>query len=445
MPQPIDETHDPTLESWLDSANDPETDFPIQNLPLLAYSASGSDSHARLGVAIGADLLDLALLESAGLLHTPGCHAPTVELLAAGDRRALRELRRSLSRLLRRDTATLRDNAPLRQRALHPLDAVELRRPAAFRNYTDFYASIHHATTVGSMFRPDNPLLPNYKWLPIGYHGRASSIVPSGAAVRRPCGQSKADDAAVPRFGPSRMLDYELELGCVIFQGNHIGSPIPIASAEDHILGVCLVNDWSARDLQKWEYQPLGPFLAKNFATSVSPFVVTLDALAPFRIPAYNRPESDPQPLPHLLDERDQRGGGIDLTLEVHLASAEMRRRNMPPIRISRGSFRDMYWTLAQLVAHHSSGGCNLEPGDLLASGTISGPTPDSRGCLLELTWDPPPPAGKPRRPIELPTGEKRLFLEDGDEVILRGFCQRAGFRGIGLGECRGVIAPASV
>ncbi len=292
------------------------------------------------------------------------------------------------------------------------------------------------------MFRPDNALLPNYKWVPIGYHGRASSIVHSGTEIKRPSGQQAPPDASPkdpPAFGPSKMLDYELEVGCFIGPGNQLGEPISIKNARDHIVGLCLVNDWSARDIQKWEYQPLGPFLAKNFATTISPYIVTLDALEPFRCPAYARPEGDPRPLPYLADEQDQARGGFDIVLEVYLQSADMAKRNMAPHRLSSGrGFKDMYWTFAQMIAHHTSNGCNFQPGDLIASGTVSGPTPDSRGCLLELTWD---GAGKPRKPIELPTGEKRTFLADGDTVIMKAFCEREGFRRIGFGECRGTIA----
>jgi fumarylacetoacetase len=286
---------------------------------------------------------------------------------------------------------------------------------------------------VGRLFRPDNPLLPNYKYVPIGYHGRASSIVVSGTAVHRPTGQSKDAAAEAPIFGPSRSLDYELEIGFFTGPGNQLGQPIPIAEAERHIFGLCLLNDWSARDIQSWEYQPLGPFLAKSFATTISPWIVTMEALAPFRAPAFLRQSGDPEPLPYLISAEDRERSGIDLTLEVHIASRRMRESGLPPMRLSRGNLRNLYWTLAQLLTHHASNGCNLQPGDLLASGTVSGPTPEERGCLLELTQ-------RGADPIRLPTGEIRKFLEDGDEVILRGYCQRKGFRRIGFGECRGVI-----
>src|SRR5687767_11594787 len=311
-----------------------------------------------------------------------------------------------------------------------------MRLPVTIGNYTDFYASVHHATNVGSMFRPDNPLLPNYKYVPIGYHGRASSIGVSGGVVRRPSGQVKADSDPAPGFGPTSRLDYELEVGAYIGPGNALGSEIPVAAAEDHLFGLCLVNDWSARDIQAWEYQPLGPFLAKNFATSVSPWVVTLEALAPFRSPAFRRAEGDPAPLPYLDDARDRERGAFDIELEVLLLSARMRDAGLGPLRLSRTRFTEMYWTMAQMLAHHASNGCNLRPGDLMASGTVSGSVKDSRGCLLELTW-------RGTEPLTLPGGETRRFLADGDEVVFRGYCQREGATRIGLGECRVQIIPA--
>jgi fumarylacetoacetase len=315
---------------------------------------------------------------------------------------------------------------------------VEMLLPAAVGDYTDFYASMFHATNVGKLFRPDNPLLPNYKYIPIGYHGRASSLVTSGASVQRPSGQTRVGEAD-PKFGPTKALDYELEVGLFVSHGNRLGEPIPIGEAEEHIFGICLLNDWSARDVQAWEYQPLGPFLAKSFATSLSPWVVTMEALAPFRAAAFARAEGDPRPLPYLLDAGDQENGGVDVTLEVALQSARMREMNMAPAILSRSNSRDLYWTMAQMITHHASNGCNLRPGDLLASGTVSGPDVagaerSARGCLLELT-------SRGANPITLPSGEERKFLEDGDEVILRGWCERDGFRRIGLGVCRGIIS----
>jgi fumarylacetoacetase len=343
------------------------------------------------------------------------------------------ELRRAISRILAADETGRPRNPEAGPQLLVPMRDVTMLLPAEIGDYTDFYASVFHASNVGALFRPDNPLLPNYKWVPIGYHGRASSIVPCGTPVRRPQGQIRPDPSAPPQFGPSRRLDYEVELGLFVGPGNPLGEPIPIGRAEREIVGVCLVNDWSARDVQAWEYQPLGPFLAKNFATTVSPWVVTLEALAPFRTAPRARPTDDPAPLPYLDDPQDRATGAFDITLEVWLSSAAMRGRHTAPMLLSRSRAADLYWTPAQLIAHHTSGGCNLRPGDLLASGTVSGPTPDSLGCLLELTR-----GGK--QPLELPGGEKRMFLEDGDEIALRGWAERDGAVRIGLGECTGRV-----
>jgi fumarylacetoacetase len=433
MTRPVDATHDPNLSSWVPSANRAGTDFPIQNLPFGVFAPPGGGP--RLGVAIGDQVLDLRALAERGLLAAGlagPCRAEQLNPLMAAGPAAAVALRARLSTLLRAGNEEIADRAAV----LHEASSVRMLLPAAIGDYTDFYASVHHATNVGSMFRPDNPLLPNYKWIPVGYHGRASTIVASGNGVRRPHGQTIGNDNAVPSFGPSRMLDYELEVGFFVGPGNPDGRPLPIGAAGQHVFGLCLLNDWSARDVQKWEYQPLGPFLAKNFATSISPWVVTMEALAPFRVPAFARPEGDPAPLPHLHDAADQREGAIDLVLEVHLCSALMREQGLPPLQLSRGSFKDMYWTVAQMLAHHSSGGCILRPGDLLASGTVSGPSKQNRGCLLELTW-------RGSEPITLPTGEQRKFLVEGDEVILRGHCARAGAARIGFGECRGIVLPA--
>jgi fumarylacetoacetase len=317
------------------------------------------------------------------------------------------------------------------------MDQTDLLLPAEIGDYTDFYASIHHATNVGAMFRPEQPLMPNYKWMPVGYHGRASSIVPSGTPIIRPLGQIRDDGATSPVMAPTRALDYECELGAWVGWGTTLGVPVRMAKAADHLFGFSLVNDWSARDVQRWEYQPLGPFLAKSFGTSVSPWVVTVEALAPFRVPRVPRPEGDPEPLPYLDDPEDRAEGGFDIALTVHLASERMRREGIPPMQVSRGEFAAMYWTPAQLLAHHASNGCNLRPGDLLASGTVSGPAAENRGCLLERTW-------RGTEPLTLPTGETRRFLEDGDEVLLRGRCERQGFAPIGFGECRGLVLPAT-
>ncbi|MCC7388735.1 MAG: fumarylacetoacetase [Phycisphaerales bacterium] len=468
MPYDINETHDPKLESWVESANDPETDFPIQNLPLCVYDLEPGFQYTkrRTGIVIGDEVLDLGESHERGFLQLDSDDSyselvdslsyPYLELDLSPHARL--SLRRALTRFLRVDSPDKPRSDSDKNRVLFPLSSVRLHSPVAARDYTDFYASLHHATNVGSMFRPDNPLLPNYKHIPIGYHGRASSIVPSGTPIRRPVGQQEpaethgSESRATPAFGPCKLLDYELELGAIIGRGNELGSHIPIGEAEDHIFGMCILNDWSARDIQKWEYQPLGPFLAKNFASSVSPYIVTMEALAPFRTPAFERPAGDPRPLAYLDSEYNRSHGGIDITCEAYLASAAMRERGMAPVRLSKGSFRHMYWTLAQLVAHHTVNGCNLQPGDLLGSGTISGPTRDSRGCLLELTWDGDPWANPPkivpgtqRTPIRLPTGEERKFLADGDEVIIRAYCEREGYRRIGFGECRGVIEAARV
>jgi fumarylacetoacetase len=345
-------------------------------------------------------------------------------------------LRAQVSAFLSADSAAYRGDRGLAGRVLVPLSQAELFVPAQVGDYSDFYASVHHASNVGSMFRPDNPLLPNYKWVPIGYHGRTSSIVVSDTPVRRPHGQLKPPDTESPVFAPSRALDYEMELGCFVGPGNSLGEPVPIDQAGEHLFGSSLVNDWSARDIQTWEYQPLGPFLAKNFATTVSPWVVTLEALEPFRVPAFQRSPGDPPPLPYLDSEAERKRGGLDVTVEVYLLTSRMRDGKLPPHRLSRGRTADLYWTVGQMVTHHTSNGCNLRPGDLFASGTISGAAKDSRGCLLELTW-------RGSEPISLPTGETRKFLEDGDEVIMRGYCERPGHARIGFGECRGVVLAA--
>ncbi len=434
----INETHNPELVSWVESANVRDTDFPIQNLPFGVYRKKGENSSGRIGVAIGDQILDITGCMQAGLFT--GLAARAAEACSGSSLNALMALGgEHWSALRKRLSELLRSGSPDRSRAesyLLPIVAAELLLPATVGDYTDFYASIYHATNVGSMFRPDNPLLPNYKYVPIGYHGRSSSIVASGTSVRRPSGQTKDDSAPAPVVGPSQQLDYEMEVGMFVGPGNQLGERIDIAKAEDHIFGLCLVNDWSARDIQKWEYQPLGPFLAKNFATTLSPWVVTLEALAPFRVAAFQRPQGDPQPLPYLSSRSNQDHGGIDLTLEVLLSSQQMREKGSTPERLSVGTFADMYWTIAQLLAHHASNGCNLRPGDLLASGTVSGQGKESRGCLLELTW-------RGTEPISLPTGEERRFLHDGDEVVMRGYCERDGFRRIGFGECRGIVVPA--
>ncbi|HLS47511.1 MAG TPA: fumarylacetoacetase [Gemmatimonadales bacterium] len=438
MTREINDTHDPALRSWVESANQPGHDFPIQNLPFGVFRRRGERQRPRVGVAIGDRIVDVIACRRAAFLSgaAEACDAPNLNRLMAAGPEIWSALRSELSQVLRDGSYRAREMREAEDEFFVSPSEVEMLLPAAVGDYTDFYASIHHATNVGSMFRPDNPLLPNYRHVPIGYHGRASSLVPSGTPVRRPSGQTKAPDAPAPQFGPCRMLDYEVEVGCLVGPGNRLGEPIGIADAEANIFGVVLVNDWSARDIQGWEYQPLGPFLAKNFATTVSPWVVTLEALAPFRTPAAPRGGDEPAPLPYLSHPSNDAQGGIALTVEAWIETPGMRQRNEPAALLSRGSFARMYWTLAQMLAHHASNGCNLQPGDLIASGTVSGPEREERGCLLELTW-------RGAEPLTLPGGESRRFLEDGDEVILRGYCEREGAARIGLGEARGRVDPA--
>ncbi|MBD2358242.1 fumarylacetoacetase [Tolypothrix sp. FACHB-123] len=434
MTYTINATHNPNLRSWVELANQPNTDFPIQNLPFGVFRRQDSLETPRIGVAIGDKILDLARCYQLSLLsELPeqvqiACTAPNLNLLMGMEITPRLALRHRLSQLLQADT---QPHPPAE--ILISMSNAELLLPASIGDYTDFYASIFHASNVGKLFRPDNPLLPNYKYVPIAYHGRASSIVPSDTAIKRPSGQIKPPADSVPKFAPSQMLDYELEVGFFVGLGNQPGEPIHIDQAEAHIFGLCLVNDWSARDIQAWEYQPLGPFLAKSFATTISPWVVTLEALTPFRCPAFSRPEGDPQPLTYLSSPSDRSLGGINITLEVWISSAQMQQQGIQPWLLSRGSFQQMYWTLAQMLTHHASNGCNLRPGDLLASGTVSGAEVGSQGCLLEITQ-------RGSQPITLPTGEIRKFLADGDEVILRGYCESAGYNRIGFGECRGRI-----
>jgi fumarylacetoacetase len=425
-------------QSWIESANSPDNGFPLPSLPYCIFSAE--NTRPRLGIRIGNLVVDLQRLSRGGLFEglqpevQSACDERTLNSLAACSGATRAALRARLMDLLdaHADPAT-REAVTA---ALTPVEDSMLHKPIEPANYTDFYASIHHATNVGRLFRPDQPLLPNYKFVPIGYHGRASSIVVSGTPVRRPHGQTKpAAPNTSPTFGPTRSLDYEVEVGAYIAGSNPLGEPVPIARAAERIFGLSLVNDWSARDIQSWEYQPLGPFLAKSFSTTVSPWVVPIEALKPFRVPASTRPPGDPAPLPYLLDQEDQRSGAIDITLEAFLLTASMRAAHQPPHRLSRANFRDLYWTQAQMIAHHTGNGCNLLPGDLLASGTVSGAAHDSAGCLLELTRG-------GIDPILLPNGEKRAALEDGDEVILHGFCRREGFPLISLGECRGTVLP---
>jgi fumarylacetoacetase len=433
----LNETHRPGARSFVESANAQGCDFPIQNLPFGAFT-NGQNAAARLCVAIGDQLLDLAAASELALLGDVDeslcevCQESSLNSLMGLGPAHWSALRRALFRLLE-------EHSPHRAEAASCLRAqrdVTLVLPVAIGDYTDFYASAHHAANVGALFRPDNPLLPNYKWVPIAYHGRASSIVLSGTGIRRPFGQCKPPSDAEPHFAPCCRLDYELEVGALVGVGNVMGEPIPIAQAREHLFGLCLLNDWSARDIQAWEYQPLGPFLSKSFATSISPWIVTAEALAPFRVPASPRPQGDPAPLPYLDDPDDQQRGGFDLTAEVFLQSAAMRAAGCLPRRISHGNFRDMYWTFAQMLTHHTSNGCNLRPGDLLASGTVSGPGPAAHGCLLEITRG-------GAEPIQLPSGEQRTFLEDGDEIRLRAWCQHSGAVRIGFGDCTGTVMPS--
>lgn len=437
------DTHDPRLVSWVESANDPRTDFPIQNLPFGVYRRRGADEEPRVGMAIGDRILDMGECRDRGLFKGKAftaalaCEVASLNPLMGLGREFWTTLRTRVSELLRKDGPDADHLRKHADRCLVTMANADMLMPVHIGNYTDFYASIFHATNVGRMLRPDNPLLPNYKYVPIAYHGRASSVQVSGAPVRRPFGQTREDASAEPAFGPSRLLDYELEVGFFVGPGNVLGEPVPIDRAESQIFGACLLNDWSARDIQKWEYQPLGPFLAKNFATTISPWVVTLEALAPFRVPEFERPAGDPKPLPYLDSTENRAAGGIDITLEVFMRSQKMRDAGTPALRISRGTFRHTYWTVAQMVTHHTSNGCNLVSGDLLASGTVSGPDETSRGALIEVTW-------RGEKPIELPTGEKRRFLKDGDEVVMTASCEREGFRRMGFGECRGTVVPAA-
>ncbi|MBX9929872.1 MAG: fumarylacetoacetase [Gemmatimonadaceae bacterium] len=435
-----DATHDPALRSWVESANAPLHDFPIQNLPFGVFRHD-FEERPRVGIRIGDAVLDLRVAVQQGWFDgvnpavRDALSAWSLNALMALGRTELRRVREIAQAMLRVDgvaAARARDAEGL----VVPITRVGMCLPAEIGDYTDFYASVHHATNIGRMLRPDNPLLPNYKWIPIGYHGRASTLVVSETPVRRPHGQMRPDPNAAPQYGPTRSLDYELELGAFIGRGTTIGDRLSLARAEESIFGLCLLNDWSARDVQGWEYQPLGPFLAKNFATSLSPWVVTLDALAPFRVEREPRAADDPAPLPYLEDAGDAAQGGFAITVEAWLESAAMRAAGHAPVRLSQGSFAKMYWTFAQMLTHHASNGCAMQPGDLLGSGTISGPTRDERGCLMELSW-------RGAEPITLPTGETRSFLADGDTVILRAFCEREGAARIGFGECRGTVVAA--
>ena len=434
----LNETHDAHLQSWIASANAAECDFPIQNLPFGVFRRRDSPERFRIGVAIGDAVIDLAAasrtatsLAAAVTAALDDPSATTLNGLMARGPSTWSALRLALSRALRSGSS---DAAALEACILSQVD-VEMAVPARIGDYTDFYASVHHATNIGKLFRPDAPLLPNYKWIPIGYHGRSSTIGISGERFHRPVGQTMAPGADQPGLGPTKRLDYEFEVGIFIGPGNDDGAPIPVAAADAHIFGLCLLNDWSARDIQAWEYQPLGPFLSKNFATTISPWIVTTEALAPFRV-RWHRVATDPQPLPY-LDARVVRDeGGFDIQLEARLATRQSDAAGDSPMRLTRTSFRHAYWTAGQMVAHHTVNGCRLAPGDLFGSGTSSGPTSDEAGALIELVEG-------GRKPFTLANGERRTFLEDGDTVVFRGWCEKPGARRIGFGECRGTVLSA--
>ena len=430
----LNETHDPARRSFIDTANAPDSDFPIQNLPFGVFRPAPGAS-PRVGAAIGDQILDVAAaaasFEGRAAEAAKACTAPHLNALMALGAPASSALRLSLSRALSAEHGDDR-----LRRHCTPMANAELLLPVAIGDFTDFYASVFHATNAGRAFRPDNPLLPNYKYVPVAYHGRASSVRVSGTPLKRPQGQRKAPNEDAPSYGPSRNMDFELELGMYVGTPTALGETVPIGEAADHIFGFCLLNDWSARDVQAWEYQPLGPFLGKNFATTVSPWVVTREALAPFGIAAFTRPQGDPAPLPYLTDADDQALGGIDITLEAYLATDAMRRAGLAPQRLTRTAFANTYWTVAQMIAHHTCNGCNLLVGDLIGSGTVSGPDKASWGSLLELT-------ARGREPIALPTGEQRGFIEDGDEIIFKGYCTKQNYPRIGFGECRAVLLPA--
>ncbi len=432
------ETHDPSLRSWVASANDAACDFPLQSLPFAVYRRSGSGDAWRIGVGIGDSILPVGALITGGSISgeaaaaAAACQQPTLNHLMQCGPAAWSALRLALSKGLREGSTEQARLAP----TLIPMAAAEFSLPAHIGDFTDMYTSLDHALNVGRLFRPDNPLMPNFKWLPCGYHARVSSIGISGQSFHRPRGQLMPPGSSAPVFGPTRRLDYELELAIWIGQGNAPGSSIAIDQADRHVFGLGLLNDWSARDIQAWEYQPLGPLLSKNFATTVSPWVVTMEALEPFRMP-WNRPAEDPQPLPYLESSANRSRGALDIRLETLLCTPGMRQRGTPPQRLSRTSFRHCYWTVGQMIAHHTINGCNLQPGDLIGSGTQSGPGPGESGALIELTEG-------GRKAIALPGSETRTFLEDGDTVILRGHCEREGFRRIGFGECVGTVLPAA-
>ncbi len=427
----IDATHDPAARSWVELANEEGCDFPIQNLPFGVFAGKGS--RGRIGVAIGDQVLDVAgAIETEAVTFSgevaSALSAETLNDIMSLGPPAWKAVRATLFSLLQEDS-------PRQDRLLRSMAETTMQLPAAIGDYTDFYASRHHATNVGRMFRPDGePLMPNWLHLPVGYHGRASSIAVSGTNVTRPSGQLKPEDGP-PVFGPCKLLDYELEFGAFVGTGNEMGTPIAIGEAMDHLFGVVILNDWSARDVQKWEYQPLGPFNAKNFASTISPWVVTMDALLPFRSDGPARQDDDPPLLEYLTPVRGS-GDAIDVTAEVHVCSQAMRESDIPPMRLSRGTLANLSWSFSQMLAHHTSTGCPMRPGDMLGSGTVSGPEKDSRGCLLELSW-------RGQEPIDLPDGTQRRFLQDGDTLTISAFCERPGAARVGFGSCEATILPA--
>ena len=433
---PLDHTHDPAARSWLASAQAEGCDFPIQNLPFAVFRRAGGSEGFRGGVAIGDQVVDLAALAAGGSLDglaldaARACARPALNDFFALGPAAWRALRHALVASMKTGAAAV----DATRACLVPQSDIEYALPARIGDYTDFYTSIDHALNIGRLLKPDDPITPNFQWIPIAYHGRASTLGVSGQQFQRPMGQMMAPGAIAPVYGPCARLDYELELGIYIGQGNAAGEAIPLDRAETHVFGICLLNDWSARDIQFWEMAPLGPFLAKNFATTVSPWIVTMDALAPYRS-AWTRPADHPQPLPYLEGRANREGGAIDIRLEVWLESERDRAAGTGPTRLSGTSFRHQYWSIAQMVAHHTVGGCRLNPGDLFGSGTISGPGPGEAGAMIELTRG-------GQAPVALANGESRAFLQDGDAVMLRGWCEKPGAARIGFGESRGTVLP---
>ncbi|GAA6206335.1 MULTISPECIES: fumarylacetoacetase [Thalassotalea] len=433
----LNETHNPDLTSWVETANQTGCDFPIQNLPFAVFKRIGSDEDFRGGVAIGDQIVDLSAAKNSGVFS--GVALTALEACSQRELNAFMGMGKAVWSALRLALSQALSSGSSAQQKLEsclvPQADAEFALPCNIGDYTDFYTSIHHATSVGKKFRPDNPLLPNYKWVPIGYHGRSSSIEVSGKDFKRPKGQTKAPTATEPSFGPCKRLDYELEIGIFIGNGNELGEPITIENAEDHVFGICLFNDWSARDIQGWEYQPLGPFLSKSFASTISPWIVTTEALAPYKA-HWTRDEADPQPMPYLESSQNRASGSFDINLQVLLETDAMRLNNLAPTPLSQSNFKDSYWTVAQMVAHHTVNGCNLRSGDMFGSGTQSGPNPEEAGSMLELSN-----AGA--EPISLPNGEKRTFLEDGDNVIMTGWCEKPGAARIGFGLVEAKILPA--